>query len=151
MTCREKLALEHPECIAPNEKGGCWDCPITYGYLTRPEYCEMRSSDVCYKCWDREIPEETNEEKPMSTKKTKAELMEELEAANKAKADLEKQLAEMEKYKNYRNCGDELKAIHIAFMDAGFDSTQAFTLLQTMMMNSMAENLTRDLRKTVRR
>lgn len=147
MTCREKWELDHPK----GEFNPTITCPWQYKYLGSPDYCGDLSAGNCERCWDREIPEETNEEKPMSTKKTKAELMEELEAANKAKADLEKQLAEMEKYKNYRNCGDELKAIHIAFMDAGFDSTQAFTLLQTMMMNSMAENLTRDLRKTVRR
>jgi hypothetical protein len=145
VTCREKLAKE--------QTGRSIDqvCPSTYGYLPdpHPEWCHRSLCDIC---WDREIPEGPKEkEKPMSTKKTKAELMEELEAANKAKDDLEKQLAELEKYKTYRTAGDELKAIHTAFMDAGFSNEQAFTLMQTMMMNSMSENLTRDLRKTVRR
>jgi hypothetical protein len=149
MTCREKWESLHPG--KDFKTNVIRACPWQYGYLDPPDTCGTLSSDVCDKCWDREIPEETKKEKPMSTKKTKAELMEELEAAINAKADLEKQLAELEKYKTYRTAGDELKAIHTAFMDAGFDSAQAFTLLQTMMMNSMAENLTRDLRKVARR
>lgn len=149
MTCREKWELLHPgKDFKTNVISAC---PWQYGYLDPPDYCGRFTSDVCDDCWNREIPEETKKEKPMSTKKTKAELLEELEAANKAKADLEKQLAELEKYKTYRTAGDELKAIHTAFMDAGFDSAQAMNLLTTMMMTSATETMTRDLRKVARR
>lgn len=57
MTCKEKLTLERPHNLAPSEKGGCWGCPSWYGYLPNPDYCECRSTDLCYDCWDREIPE----------------------------------------------------------------------------------------------
>lgn len=150
MTCREKWKNAYPELTFDvlNDH-----CPWHYGYLDEPDYCTPGPDiTICNRCWDREIPEETKEEeKPMTTKKTKAELMEELEAANKAKTDLEKQLAELEKYKTYRTAGDELKAVHTAFMDAGFDSAQAMNLLTTMMMTSVTENMTRDLRKVARR
>ena len=63
MTCREKLKIEHPECIDESIRCGCSGCPHHYGYLDRPSYCtdqyipyipvEVR----CTRCWDREIPE----------------------------------------------------------------------------------------------
>jgi hypothetical protein len=51
MKCREKLALEHPECVTGRSAGGCIGCPSSYGYLDDPEDC-----GDCHKCWDREIP-----------------------------------------------------------------------------------------------
>ena len=59
MTCREKLAVEHPNKIAPDSPGGCYACPVTYGYLERPDWCHDKSNvngDRCGECWDREIP-----------------------------------------------------------------------------------------------
>lgn len=61
MTCREKLALERPDKISPGSPGGCYACPISYGYLERPDYCTDASNvhgDRCDECWNREIPEE---------------------------------------------------------------------------------------------
>lgn len=55
MTCRERLAIEHPYYI--NDflySGGCLGCPSTYGYMDKPDNC---SDGTCYECWDREIPE----------------------------------------------------------------------------------------------
>lgn len=55
MTCREKLAMEHPECLSPEFDGGCMRCPHSYGYLSHPGayFC---SNISCRECWDREIP-----------------------------------------------------------------------------------------------
>ena len=61
MTCRERLKIEHPDCIDTKWEGGCLGCPSKYGYLTDPPYCSETcsvNSDICTKCWDREIPEE---------------------------------------------------------------------------------------------
>lgn len=69
MTAREKLAMEHPEKLDDLEPGGCMGCPENYGYLPDPDFCENDYDDYstrferCKKCWDREIPEETKEEK----------------------------------------------------------------------------------------
>ena len=69
MTAREKLTMEHPEKLDDLEPGGCMGCPEDYGYLLDPDFCMNgcdRYGDVferCKKCWDREIPEETKEEK----------------------------------------------------------------------------------------
>lgn len=56
MTCREKLKLEHPDCISHTYDGGCQGCPKTYGYLPEPsiEFCTTTS---CKDCWDQEIPD----------------------------------------------------------------------------------------------
>ena len=66
MTAREKLAIEHPEKLDDLEPGGCMGCPEDYGYLPDADFCTNCYGDVferCKKCWDREIPEETKEEK----------------------------------------------------------------------------------------
>ena len=69
MTAREKLAIEYPEQLDDVEPGGCIGCPNDYGYLPVFEFCtnnDDRHGDLferCKKCWDREIPEETKEEK----------------------------------------------------------------------------------------
>lgn len=57
MTCREKLAIEHPGMVDDQCSGGCSGCPSTYYYLPDPEYCEGGGIDECTKCWDREIPD----------------------------------------------------------------------------------------------
>lgn len=60
MTCREKLKIEHPECIGPGYLGGCLGCPNRYGYLDNPSFCSDNVPDskkLCDACWDREIPE----------------------------------------------------------------------------------------------
>ena len=56
MTCREKLAIEHPEKICDDYGGGCAGCPYEYGYAKTPEWCKM-TEEICRKCWDREVEE----------------------------------------------------------------------------------------------
>lgn len=64
MTCREKLAKEHPECISDKYAGGCLFCPAIFEYLGKPSYCPGYSDEEkCTMCWDREIPE-TEKSKP---------------------------------------------------------------------------------------
>lgn len=60
MTCKEKLAMEHPEQIGKQFLGGANNCPHTYGYLDKPEYCHS-SIGCCERCWGREIPETFHE------------------------------------------------------------------------------------------
>lgn len=56
MTLREKLQIEHPECIDEKWHGGCKDCPHQYGYK-KMEECECDSKtvndEICRKCWDQ--------------------------------------------------------------------------------------------------
>lgn len=53
MTCREKLAIEHPYKIDGECLGGCEGCPYQYGYLQKPNCLETDCTD----CWNREIPD----------------------------------------------------------------------------------------------
>lgn len=71
-----------------------------------------------------------------TTKKTKAELMEELENAKKAKEELEKELKNLEKYKQYEDAAGEIYAFHTSFVMAGFSEEQAFELVKTMIANA---------------
>lgn len=54
MTCREKLAIEHPEKVDSKRIGGCVGCPYAYGYAKEPEECKNGSLN-CWECWDREV------------------------------------------------------------------------------------------------
>lgn len=164
MTCREKLKLEHPDCVSPEFMGGCSCCPCTYGYLDDPNYCEGYGDwDQCTECWDREIPEEqehdvctpreeqvfavdedgfeieennNEKEKNMATKKTKAELEKELETIKESKAELEKELKNLEKYKQYEDAAGEIHGLYTSFMMAGFSEDQAFELTKTILENA---------------
>ena len=62
--------------------------------------------------------------------KTKAELLEEIEQKNEEIKVLEKEVKNLEKYKQYEDMANELKAIHSAFVNSGFDDDQAFELLK---------------------
>ena len=64
MIAREKLGMEHPECVNEEYCGGCVGCPDQYGYLPPLSLCDLSrcpSEENCSRCWDREIPEEAVE------------------------------------------------------------------------------------------
>ena len=159
MTAREKLKLEHPEKIDPKELGGCRSCPSAYDYLENPSWCRYldghnytmeEAEDECTRCWNREIPESIEkklaricEVKPdkvdlqmisnmnkrevtMNTRATKQELLENI-------AKLKEELERLDKYRKYEEAASEIKAIHDAFMNAGFTDEQAFALINTAM------------------
>lgn len=57
MTFREKLQMEHPECVSTIYYGECKGCPYHYGYEKASEsYCKANVVK-CKHCWSREIPE----------------------------------------------------------------------------------------------
>lgn len=58
MTYREKLTIEHPHCVGPENIGGCEGCPSSYDYAPARVDCNCgRDHDECTKCWDQEIPD----------------------------------------------------------------------------------------------
>lgn len=149
MTCREKLAIEHPEKIDPNELGGCWGCPQAYGYLRRPEYCmpvKVDKEKMCTACWDREIPgtekiKKENEIMPThdinAREVTKEDLLREIELAHAHIQEMEKRMRNLDKYNQYKEAGEEIKAMHVAFIDAGFSDDQAFELIKASIQAAM--------------
>lgn len=64
-----------------------------------------------------------------SVKKTKAELIEELEARKEEIKVLNTRIETFERYEKYEEMGDELKAVYDAYVHAGFSEDQAFQLL----------------------
>ena len=67
-------------------------------------------------------------------KKTKAQLVEELDQLKERTAAVEKQLKNMDRYKQYEECADDIKVMHTALMNSGFTDEQAFDLIKTMTM-----------------
>lgn len=60
ITCREKLAIDHPEYVGVEFIGGCCGCPHLDGYASIPESCRKKlncSEDRCRECWDRPVEE----------------------------------------------------------------------------------------------
>ena len=130
MTCREKLAIEHPDMVGDDYFGGCCGCPFDLYYIDKPEYCydsNIKRDERCTKCWDREIPgtenkEEVKEMETKTTKKTKAKLLNEI-------ADLKKELENLDKYRQYENVADELAAMRDAFIAKGFTREEAMQFI----------------------
>lgn len=54
MTCREKLAIEHPAFVDKKYVGGCKDCPHNYGYAKQPDWF-CNGADTCTRCWNRPV------------------------------------------------------------------------------------------------
>lgn len=67
MTYKEKLAAEHPLNVNEEEYGGCYGCPSDYDYCDKDyDLCKLKCGkgrEFCEECWNREIPENVEEEK----------------------------------------------------------------------------------------
>ena len=83
MTCREKLAIEHPEKLDRKLLGGCDGCPHKYGYAQKPEWCENLGFS-CWKCWDREVEEMETQ----ADAEVKTEVETEVENGSKSSGDM---------------------------------------------------------------
>lgn len=126
MTFLEKLKREHPEINTQKYNFGC---PSNFGYEENLSV-QICAATECIKCWNREIPEEKGETNmPITTRKTKTELMEEIEAKNAEIKDLKKEMAALERYKQYDEAANELKAMHDSFINAGFSRDEASRLM----------------------
>lgn len=77
MTFREKLRKEDPNHVDDKKYiGGCEGCPVDYCYeeeIDRPcnGFCCFPSTELCRKCWDREIP---NEQEQNTTTQSETEM-----------------------------------------------------------------------------
>jgi hypothetical protein len=57
------------------------------------------------------------------------------------KAELEKELKNLEKYKQYEDMADEIHATYISFVNAGFSNEQAYDLIKTAMQVANQSNI----------
>lgn len=66
MTFREKLKQVQPAKVGGKFIGGCYGCPVTFGFEADvPEHCRGNceiSKLLCGDCWDREVPEKGGKE-----------------------------------------------------------------------------------------
>lgn len=134
MTAREWMKVHYPENVGDDYEGGVYLCPRSYqelNILMKDDHdkCPFETMGKCARCWDREIPgteEKENKNMKPTTRRTKAELLEEI-------GQLKKELENVEKYRKYEECANELHAIMTSFIDAGFTREEAFTMLTTTM------------------
>ena len=60
LTCRDKLAIDHPYYVGYEYTGGCCGCPHLDGYASIPDSCRRSlnpSNERCSECWDRPVEE----------------------------------------------------------------------------------------------
>ena len=129
MTFAEKARKEYPELCNRELGYPTNDCPHHFGFEREPApgVCSKLS---CQQCWNREIPEEPVEEaKPKTTKKTKAELLAEINDLKEELERVEKENARLERYSQYEESANEVYAMQKAFENAGFTREEAFRLV----------------------
>lgn len=69
-----------------------------------------------------------------ATKKTKTELLEEIEAKNQEIKGLKDRVKKMERFEVYLDGANELAAVRDAYVEAGFTKDEAFQLAKETLM-----------------
>lgn len=82
--------------------------------------------------------EPKEEKKVATTRKTKDELMTELEVKETEIKELKEDLKKLEKYKQYEDMANEIRALHEAFMNSGFSDEQAFVMVNNILTTTTA-------------
>ena len=139
MTCFEKLRQDRPDLNETQLSNMMRSyCPFEMGINYPPSaFCK---DSMCSTCWNTEIPEtkiKKENDIMTPTKMTKAELVEEIHHAHEHIQKMEAQIKNLERYKQYENMADEMKAMHTAFMNSGFSDDQAYDLMKTL-INTVA-------------
>ena len=129
MTFREYVSEKYPGRVSKTSSGGIMGCPWEFARGKSHPYCDNGLTDItCEECWNQEMEEDepmiTME--PRTTKKTKSQLIEEMN-------ELKKELARMEKYRQYEEAANEMYALLESFTNAGFSHDEAFTLMTKAM------------------
>lgn len=145
MTCIERLRQKYPEWTDDQIVVFTRSyCPFEVGIDYPPERVCRHSR--CSECWDTDIPEpkkikKENEIMPThainAREVTKEDLIREIEAAHNHIQEMEKRMRSLDKYNQYKEAGDEIKAMHVAFVDAGFSDDQAFELIKASIQAAM--------------
>lgn len=123
MTCREKLAIEHPTLVNDIYNGGCADCPHDFNYISYNNCLCVKSKseldDLSYKecaaCWDQEVEEVKTEAPADSSEKKTIDAL-------------------------HEGC-EELGKIKKALVQNGFDDKQAFELIKLLFEKVLKERI----------
>lgn len=73
--------------------------------------------------------------------KTKNELLEEIEQKNEELKSLKEEMKNLEKYKQYDDCANEVRAMYQSFVNSGFSEEQSFQILTITLNNSTKRTL----------
>ncbi len=116
----------------------CWNReipgtePLTYEHKGEPigKVSEVITNDNGVKATVVPIAEK---EKNVTTKKTKTQMVEEINAAKEQIETLNKAITNMEKHKQYEDAASEVYSLYTAYVNAGFHEDQAFELTKIML------------------
>lgn len=86
---------------------------------------------------------EKEDKKMAETRKTKAQLMEELEQKNAEIAELKKELERSANYEQYLDAAKETRSMVDAFVESGFTEEQAITIVTSMIGQATRQRLIR--------
>lgn len=142
MTFLQKFEQDHPDIT---DDISCYDgCPDMYGYETHRGFSSHCAFTTCRDCWNRQMDgsldictanhntnnerEETTMENTYTTRKTKAQLLEEIDG-------LKRQVADLDRYRQYESCANELANIREAFVKAGFSELEAVQIILAFLPN----------------
>lgn len=84
---------------------------------------------------------EPKEEKKMDNRKTKAQLMEELEQKNDEIAELKKELERSANYEQYLDAAKEMRSMVDAFVESGFTEEQSITIVAGLIGQATRQRL----------
>lgn len=147
MTYLEKLKEDHPDRVI-GDIG--MNCPNCYNYSSEDEDDAFCPGHSCVECWNREIPGTGKTKKTTKTKREKETMKrtnDELEQAqasdectkplthkelidkkNEEIAQLKKEMADLEKLRQYDNTAHEIHLVNESFKNNGFNDEEALKL-----------------------
>ena len=73
------------------------------------------------------------------SRKTKDELIQAIEGFEDHISDLKKQVATLERYKQYETAANEMMALKESFVRAGFTDAQAYEMMLTVLKDGMRQ------------
>ena len=125
-------------CVPDRKYSSGYGCD-SRGFRTCVTNGTLYKDDPCPNFIPRQEKTESKEEKKMATtRKTKDELMTELEAKETEIKELKEDLKKLEKYKQYEDMAGEIRALNEAFMNSGFSDEQAFAMVNNILTTATA-------------
>jgi len=120
------------------------DCPLAYAghkcgngftFMTKPGEDGYMTDDEIVAAYETAFrgSAESISEAPMS----KEQILMEIKKAHATIHEMEDRLKNLERYKEYEDMANEIKAVHTAFMNSGFSNEQAYDLLKTTIAAAM--------------
>lgn len=128
----------HTCCIAVDSDGN----HIEYS-LWEPKNFGAACSALFNEHSEQATDKDKKEEKKMDNRKTKAQLMEELEQKNAEIAELKKELERSANYEQYLDAAKEMRSMVDAFVESGFTEEQAIAIVTGVIGQAARQSIIR--------